>query len=328
MYESTLQKISISQALSSPADSIFIGQAPGLDLVVACGQELFCEKKVSLHPWTPFKGNLSIPTESTSKEKYISQVRQIQESLARRGGGKTVLCRQICGTHKGFAPYEVTRHLALNYPKDFAFCFITPSTRGWIGSSPELLLTSEDSLRYNTCALAGTMSAETTELWSDKNIYEHNLVVEEIYSTLERYSSSRANKALLGKSECYDRIFGSIKHLAVDFSLEFPTVDSSRVKEIISCLHPTPAIAGYPRKEALEDIKAVEDVPRGMYGGYMLIRRETQICAYVVLRCAQFDEQKFAVYSGSGITLDSDPISEWEETEAKAQRILSILTSL
>lgn len=91
--------------------------------------------------------------------------------------------------------------------------------------------------------------------------------------------------------------------------------------EIIGAIHPTAAVGGYPVATAIEEIDRTESFPRYFYGGTLVTPR----LAYVVLRCVHFDAQRWCVYTGSGITADSDPADEWGETQAKAAPLLDIL---
>ncbi|MEJ2163010.1 MAG: chorismate-binding protein [Robiginitalea sp.] len=44
---------------------------------------------------------------------------------------------------------------------------------------------------------------------------------------------------------------------------------------------------------------------------------------YVNLRCIQLRNRRAYVYVGGGITEDSDPLAEWEETQQKSTTMLS-----
>ncbi len=122
---------------------------------------------------------------------------------------------------------------------------------------------------------------------------------------------------------------------------------SFEISKLLKALHPTPAVCGLPRAEAQEFIKHFESYDRSFYTGFLgelnklednskvRNRRNVENLAYktltpatrlfVNLRCMQFKSSINEIYVGGGITKDSIPEDEWEETVNKAQTIASIL---
>src|SRR5690606_11364254 len=84
----------------------------------------------------------------------------------------------------------------------------------------------------------------------------------------------------------------------------------------------TSAVCGMPRKEAHEFLQQNEDFDRSFFAGFIgpvNIQEETSI--YVNLRTASLKGKSAVLYAGAGVTEDSDPEKEWEETELKCQII-------
>src|SRR5690606_5345125 len=115
-----------------------------------------------------------------------------------------------------------------------------------------------------------------------------------------------------------------------------PTVD------LISCLQgdvaPTPplsfptrrssdlAVCGMPRVASIDFLKVHEGFDRQLYSGYLgpvNIDEETHL--YVNLRCMQLLASKAAVYAGAGVTVSSNPVKEWQETELKCETLLNVV---
>ena len=111
-------------------------------------------------------------------------------------------------------------------------------------------------------------------------------------------------------------------HLATKFSAELkPDVSCA---DILSGLHPTPAVAGTPTEQALVAIRKLEPFNRGWYAapvGY--IGRDSSEFI-VAIRCGLLDEKTLHLYSGAGIVEGSDPQAEWEEIEHKIEQFLRI----
>ena len=112
-------------------------------------------------------------------------------------------------------------------------------------------------------------------------------------------------------------------------------------------MHPTPAVCGTPRQMAFEYILSNEAYDREFYAGffgelnisteptfrnskknienraYQTVRKSTHLA--VNLRCMQLKNTLAILYSGGGITKDSDPLTECLETENKIQTIKKVL---
>ncbi|HLV50467.1 MAG TPA: chorismate-binding protein, partial [Flavobacterium sp.] len=93
------------------------------------------------------------------------------------------------------------------------------------------------------------------------------------------------------------------------------------VKNLIQNLHPTPAVCGLPKKEAFDFIWENEGYNREFYTGFIGIEKENMKDYFVNLRCAQIFQNQIQIYVGGGITAESNPEKEWEETELKSGTI-------
>lgn len=259
---------------------------------------------------------MSVASESTPRDFYTDSLRKlIPELEARRG--KTVIVRQICGSFFKLDVEAMAREYFSLFPAMFCFLFFHPYTGFWMGASPELLLEMKTGNVAATRALAGTRLAETSFPWSDKNIEEHRIVVDEM---LRRAHTVGVDAA---PGETGTLGYGNIEHLCTPIALS--SSGPIDVPALVGALHPTAAVCGYPREKSMQEIEKYEGAPRNCYGGLVAVDTPSGRLVYVILRCVHFDMQNWAVYTGSGITPDSDPDDEWLETEAKAQPLLNIL---
>ena len=190
-----------------------------------------------------------------------------------------------------------------------------------MGASPELLLEEKSDKLVYTRALAGTRRSGCQEPWSNKNIEEHTLVVDDIC----RRVADAGNGINAIAETRYNFRYGRIEHLCTPIRIEKATGKLS-VDDIIARIHPTAAVCGFPCDVAMTEIARAERNPRNYYGGVITVRHNGLSTAYVVLRCVHFDSSHWAVYTGSGITAASDPIDEWQETDDKAAPLISILS--
>ena len=87
--------------------------------------------------------------------------------------------------------------------------------------------------------------------------------------------------------------------------------------EVLRALHPTPAVGGYPRAEALEEIRALERFDRGWYAGPVGWIGADRAEFAVGIRSGLVRRNRLALFSGAGIVAGSVPESEWAEIEQK-----------
>ena len=96
--------------------------------------------------------------------------------------------------------------------------------------------------------------------------------------------------------------------------------------DVLASIHPTPAVGGTPRSEALAFIDKVEGIDRGWYAGgvgWIDPMGEAQIA--LALRCALISGTTSRLYAGNGIVADSEPAAELIETRLKFQPMLDLL---
>lgn len=275
----------------------------------------------SVSPWPGTQmTDMQVRPQSTPQDEYLDCIKTLSDELGRTGG-KVVICRQICGRGSVRDILDGAERYFGRFPDMFCFIFYHPVTKWWMGASPELLLESETPTQAATRALAGTRAAGTAEAWNEKNMAEHQFVVDDIVARL-------ATSGCVPSVELRPRInfrYGSIEHLCTPILLR--TQGRMPFGRIIEAIHPTPAVCGYPRTEAVGMIAASETWPRNCYGGYISVPSPHGPVAYVILRCIHFDDEKWAVYTGSGITGESDALDEWNETQAKAEPIIELAMS-
>ena len=95
--------------------------------------------------------------------------------------------------------------------------------------------------------------------------------------------------------------------------------------DIVSTLHPTPAVGGSPTREAVAWIRANEPFARGWYAGPIgWVGYDSSEFA-VAIRSALIDGTSLSVYTGAGIVPGSDPAREWQEIEDKMGTFLHVL---
>ena len=206
------------------------------------------------------------------------------------------------------------------YPNNFVYLCNTPESGTWLGCSPEILLSGNGD-QWKTHALAGTkksISDKEDISWDAKNIEEQSIVFDYIQDSLKKIGiDAISNIAKTIQS-------GDLVHLQSEFT--FKIDDVNKIGEVLTLLHPTPAVCGYPKEEALDIILKNEGYDRSYYSGFVgSYNMDNKTNLYVNLRCMQIFENSYRLYAGGGIMPQSTVDLEWQETEYKMQTISSII---
>jgi para-aminobenzoate synthetase component 1 len=99
--------------------------------------------------------------------------------------------------------------------------------------------------------------------------------------------------------------------------------------ELIDATFPPGSVTGAPKVAACAVIDRLEPVSRGVYCGAIgWVDADRGVGELnVAIRTFWIDDGLLHFGTGGAITYDSDPRGEWEETELKAHRLLSVASS-
>jgi len=207
-----------------------------------------------------------------------------------------------------------------NYPNAFRYCFYHPQVGLWLGATPEKLL-SINGQHLQTMGYAGTQKLEGTTdvVWQEKERQEQQFVTDFILQNLKEETES------IDVSTPYTSQAGTLLHLRTDINARLKQDFS--IERIITKLHPTPAVCGFPKQESKEYILASEGYDRSFYTGFLGELNFTEHDnseLYVNLRCMEIQGNEVQLYIGCGITKDSNPEKEFMETVNKSITMKSL----
>lgn len=264
------------------------------------------------------KANVSLT--SREKEEYQDIFSLFIPALKHGGLEKLVLSRHMTLERKdGFSPAKAFSTACERYIRSYVYLCHTSQTGTWLGSTPEILLSGEGN-KWNTVALAGTQPLQQGELpavWDEKNREEQQLVAHYIQERLRSFGVHPVEEGP------YTVRAGELAHLRTDFHFRLP--DHALLGHLLERLHPTPAICGLPKEEALRFILEHEGYNREYYSGFIgWLDPSGKSDLYVNLRCMQITEETLTLYAGSGLLPSSSLEEEWKETEDKLQTMLAI----
>ncbi|MET3542137.1 isochorismate synthase [Pontibacter aydingkolensis] len=226
-----------------------------------------------------------------------------------------------------FSPVAAFEAMLQAYPNAFVSLVSVPGVGTWMGVSPEVLVSINEEQIFKTVALAGTQPAVEKvgdAIWRQKEIEEQGMV--------ERYILSCFKSLRLREyTEVGPRtvIAGNLMHLRTDFKVDLKEVDFPTLgTDMLRLLHPTSAVCGLPKEPALQFILSHEGYNRSYYSGYLgPVNSPAGTHIFVNLRCMQVRDQEIILYAGAGITGESNPEKEWQETQHKMQTMRRILVN-
>jgi len=277
-----------------------------------------------------------IPLSQEEAPRFKAWVKDAVESIRQGKFQKVVLSRTDRALlPESFALMSALQALCTAYPNALVAAFHLPGTGAtWLCASPEILVEQDAQAWFKTYSLAGTqagLDAQGREIplqaarWSQKEIEEQALVSRYIIDCFKkiRLREYHENGPKTMRA-------GNLMHLKTEYLVDtkqvrFPNLAGT----MLQLLHPTSAVCGMPKAAAIEWIHRAERHDRGMYSGYLgPVQWEGGIHLYVNLRTVQLQGKQACFYAGCGITEDSDPDMEWEETQMKCLTLKTILWSL
>lgn len=257
---------------------------------------------------------------STSQIVYEDTFNQFMEQLHTGRFSKLVLSRKLIVPQINPSIGEVFLSTNEAYPSAFTYLVNAPKAGLWLGATPELLLKGNGG-NFQTVALAGTMpvsSAGSEYIWNDKDREEQQMVVDYISDRLTSCGVSSIDRGVPITVRA-----GNVVHLKTTFKF---STDSVGVGNLVSTLHPTPAICGIPKEDAQRYIIETEKHNREYYTGFAgVISTTSETELYVNLRCMKVEQQQLSLFAGGGITAKSVGEREWMETTHKLQTLLTII---
>lgn len=262
---------------------------------------------------------------ATPTEAYQRAFSRCQSALCAGEFEKLVLARsaELESPTAPLDPIATFANAHQHYPTAYTYILYTPTSGLWLGSTPEVLLQGSADM-WRTMALAGTQACpnDTQDLpeWSPKNMQEQRLVTRYLVEQLGRLGIQPQ------QSEPYTIRAGGLIHLQTDLS--FRSDPSITLGDLVASLHPTPAVCGLPKAQALTLLQEVESEPRTYYSGCLgLIEPDGTSSLFVNLRCLSHDGQATRLYAGGGLLASSSLSDEWLETERKMQTMRSVLVA-
>jgi len=308
-----------------PADLIITNESLTVDPRVTSQQlDLLIDRLQA--PAKEISKQYQVPSISTG-DSFIGKVEEAVKEIQEGTFEKVVLSRyQDEQLPEDFNAWNFFQKITNSYPNAFCSLAFVPGYGIWIGATPELLL-SNNADRFQTVSLAGTKSLQKDQnlneiAWTQKEIEEQAFVSRYIINCFKR----------IRLREFYEHgpktiQAGNLAHLKTEFQVLHSEVGFEGLAEqMLDLLHPTSAVCGMPIEQTKPWISTIENYDREFYSGFLgPVNFQSSTDLFVNLRCMKVDHDKIRFYAGAGITEDSTPMKELEETELKMNILKSLL---
>ena len=260
-----------------------------------------------------------------SPEEWCAAVETATKRLSAGNARKVVLARGVeILTDRPVSPSAVLSQLRRTFPASHLF-----SIDGFVGATPELLVQRVGTV-VRAHPMAGTAprsgDPETDArlaaalLASTNTQAEHRHTIDMVHDTLLPWCSYLDEEA-----EPSIVAVANVQHLSTRLEGQLSEPIAS-VLDLVGALHPTPAVGGMPREEALELINELEGLDRGRFAGPVgWVDAEGNGTWAVGIRSAEISGSTTRIYAGVGVVADSQAEHELAETRAKLQTMLGAI---
>jgi anthranilate synthase component 1 len=266
---------------------------------------------------------------SFRREDFMASVDRIKEYVRAGDCFQALLARRIRVPHD-FDSSALYRALRALNPSPYMYHLMLDGVE-LVGCSPELMVRVADR-RVFVRPIAGTRPRGATpalddalaaELLADeKERAEHVMLVDlgrNDVGRVARYGSVEVTSLM--HVERYSHV------LHIVSQVEGTLVDEHSALDVFRAVFPAGTMSGAPKVRAMEIIDELEPERRGPYAGAVgyIAAGDQRMDMAITIRTCVIADGVANVQTGAGIVYDSDPATEWEETENKARAMLTAI---
>ena len=267
----------------------------------------------------------------TGKEQFLASIEKVKDYIRAGDVMQVVPGHRMVSDFDG-EPLQVYRALRHLNPSPYLFLVQGQTLNDQkpfhiVGSSPEILSRLENGIA-TVRPLAGTrprgktkeedLALEKDLLSDEKEIAEHLMLID-----LGRNDVGRISK--IGKVQVTDQMvierYSHVMHIVSNVQGEVR--DDVDALDVFKATFPAGTLSGAPKIRAMEIIDEVEPVKRGIFGGAVgYLGWHGEMDMSIAIRTCVIRENKVFVQAGAGVVYDSNPESEWTETQIKARAVI------
>lgn len=264
-----------------------------------------------------------------SKTEYLERIQLAKEQIARGEVYQLCLTNQI-ELQLNANPLNVFLKLRERNPAPYA-SFFKVGDHAVVSSSPEQFLTVDHARLAMSRPIKGTRSREADatrdaqvaiELASnEKERAENLMIVDLVRNDLARVCEpSTVSVPNLFEVQSYATVHQLVSTIQGRLQPQLDSIDA------LEALFPAGSMTGAPKLRAIEWLRQLEGAERGVYSGVIGYLSPNGTADFgMLIRTIVFDGQSASIGVGGGLTADSNPVAEYEETKLKAKALLEVL---
>jgi para-aminobenzoate synthetase component 1 len=267
---------------------------------------------------------------SLDRPAYEAGVEAIRSFIARGDIYQANLTRRLATPFSG-DPWPLYRRLRTGDPSLFSAYLDLGHGRAILSASPEPFLSVDRSGAVKTDPIKGTRPRGRSRaedralacalLASGKDRAENVMIVDVLRNDLGRVCRPGSVRV---PRLCRLERTAAVQHLVSTVTGQLaPGRDAF---DLLAASFPGGSITGAPKIRAMELLEELEPVRRGPYTGALgWIGPDGAMATSILIRTFIADGSRLSLNVGGGITYQSDPTAEWEETVAKARGPLAAI---
>lgn len=279
-------------------------------------------------------GEISDEVESNiSKEDWINSINTAKEHILAGDIFQVVLSQRFCVSKRNISSLNIYRALRSINPSPYLY-LLNFGDFQIIGSSPEMMVKCDKDGIAKVTPIAGTRKRGLTadqdnelesELLADpKERAEHVMLVDLGRNDLGRvceYGSVKVDKFMT--VEKFSHVMHIVSHVTGKLKEGISSV------ELLKACFPAGTLSGAPKVRAIDIIYNLEKAARGPYGGCIgFIGFNKEINTAITIRTMLVKDDNIFIQAGAGIVADSDPETEFVETQNKAAALIQALARI
>ncbi|MDE1240892.1 isochorismate synthase [Vibrio aestuarianus] len=285
--------------------------------------------QMDVSPLRSISSHIECIKHEPNENQWQQLVDQVLDGIEANAFKKVVLARKTTlNLDSPLSAAQLLKASSTQNHHSFHFLLALDQKHSFMGSTPERLYARQGNELY-TEALAGTIgrgmnASQDMELanWlsqDSKNLNENQYVVDDIVERLTPHS-----ECVEVEQEARLVRLRKVQHLKR--SIHAQLKKGINGVQLLSALQPTAAVAGLPRKEAMDFILAHEPFARGWYAGSVgyISHQKAEFC--VAIRSALLVDKQVQLFAGAGIVPGSVAEHEWQELDKKMSTLLSLIS--
>ncbi len=281
---------------------------------------------------TEGKGSPVVVQNRISREDYIAIIEQLRQHILRGDCYELNFCQEFFATDAVIDPLYIYHRLTEVSPNPFSALYKLNS-RWCLSASPERYLKKagnklisqpiKGTSKRNTANAAADEQARNYLTESAKEKSENVMVVDLVRNDLSRICKPGSVQV--------DELFAVYSFPQVHQMISTVSGEPEQGKDWIDCVQatfPMGSMTGAPKKRVMELIEQYEQTKRGLFSGAIgYVNPGGEFDFNVVIRSILYNEtdKYLSFQTGGGITYNSNPVLEYEESMLKASAMLKVL---